>query len=191
MESYALFLADHPVDQSILETVLTENLGAPYELYLTEAGRGVISSEADLKTLFDSLLPILSNDLHQPLTILITHCSDTLSEAALNFCHRHKKGRCLMLAEAVILAYLNREPQLIALAEHYFDEVSFEAMATAKAFVSTGLNASRVAQKLYLHRNTVNYRLQKFIEQSGLDIRDYHNAQLLYFCTLIKENTLR
>ena len=48
-----------------------------------------------------------------------------------------------------------------------------------------------IAQKLYLHRNTVNYRLQKFIEQSGLDIRDYHNAQLLYFCTLIKENAIR
>jgi DNA-binding PucR family transcriptional regulator len=49
-------------------------------------------------------------------------------------------------------------------------------MLTAKAFIDAGLNATRAAVKLYVHRNTFNYRLDKFIEQTGLDIRDYHHA---------------
>ncbi|MGN1075804.1 MAG: helix-turn-helix domain-containing protein, partial [Candidatus Enteromonas sp.] len=35
------------------------------------------------------------------------------------------------------------------------------------------------AQTLFVHRNTFLYRLNKFIELTNLDIRDYHNALLL------------
>jgi carbohydrate diacid regulator len=46
-------------------------------------------------------------------------------------------------------------------------------------FIHCGLNAIKTANKLYIHRNTFNYRLHKFIALTGLDIRDYRHA--LYF----------
>ncbi|HBB05327.1 MAG TPA: hypothetical protein DCZ41_01870, partial [Firmicutes bacterium] len=41
--------------------------------------------------------------------------------------------------------------------------------------------ACLTAETLYIHRNTFNYRLNAFIEKTGLDIREYHNALLLEF----------
>ena len=48
--------------------------------------------------------------------------------------------------------------------------------AAAVALARRGLLAS---EALFVHRNTFNYRLNAFIRESGLDIRDYHNALLL------------
>jgi DNA-binding PucR family transcriptional regulator len=59
---------------------------------------------------------------------------------------------------------------------HQFEGVPRELLLTATAFIESGLNATRASKKLYIHRNTFNYRLQKFIEWTSLDIRDYHHA---------------
>ena len=54
-----------------------------------------------------------------------------------------------------------------------------ELMETSSAYLKSDLNASLASSSLYIHRNTFNYRLQKFIDVTGLDIRNYHNALLL------------
>jgi DNA-binding PucR family transcriptional regulator len=36
----------------------------------------------------------------------------------------------------------------------------------------TGGNGVLAAQLLYIHRNTFRYRLNKFIEQTGIDLRE-------------------
>ena len=53
------------------------------------------------------------------------------------------------------------------------------AQLTAGTYLRCGLDASLAANKLIVHRNTFNYRLNAFIARTGLDIRDYHNALLL------------
>jgi DNA-binding PucR family transcriptional regulator len=41
------------------------------------------------------------------------------------------------------------------------------------------LDATLSAKRLFVHRNTFLYRLNRFIELTNLDIRDYHNALFL------------
>lgn len=42
-------------------------------------------------------------------------------------------------------------------------------------------NISQTAQSLYIHRNTLNYRLDKFEEETGLSLRNLSDLQLSYF----------
>ena len=49
---------------------------------------------------------------------------------------------------------------------------------TGVAYLACGLDASLAAKSLFLHRNTFNYRLNQFKEKTGVDLRDFHNAQL-------------
>lgn len=42
-------------------------------------------------------------------------------------------------------------------------------------------NITQAAQLLFLHRNTLNYRLDKFEEQTGLSLRELGDLQLAYF----------
>jgi carbohydrate diacid regulator len=51
-----------------------------------------------------------------------------------------------------------------------------EILNTINIFFDNGLNISETARKLYLHRNTLVYRLEKLQKTIGLDIRNFEDA---------------
>lgn len=51
-----------------------------------------------------------------------------------------------------------------------------DAMATVDSFLEHGMNVSETARKLYMHRNTLIYRLNKIHNATGLDIRIFDMA---------------
>ena len=59
-------------------------------------------------------------------------------------------------------------------AREIFDDK--EMIATAEEFLENSLNVSETARKLYLHRNTLNYRLDKIEKSTGLNIRKISDA---------------
>lgn len=48
-----------------------------------------------------------------------------------------------------------------------------------KGFISVDLNVSKASQVLYIHRNTLNYKLDKLKELSGFDLRGFMDAFLI------------
>lgn len=54
-----------------------------------------------------------------------------------------------------------------------FDE---ETLATIKKFFDNNLNISETSRQLYVHRNTLVYRLEKLQKTTGLDIRVFDDA---------------
>ncbi len=51
-----------------------------------------------------------------------------------------------------------------------------EMMRTVNAFFKSGLNVSSAARTLYMHRNTLTYRLNVLQERTGLDLRNFDMA---------------
>lgn len=51
-----------------------------------------------------------------------------------------------------------------------------EMIKTAEVFLENSLNISETSRKLYLHRNTLMYRLDKIEKMTGLDIRKFSDA---------------
>ncbi len=51
-----------------------------------------------------------------------------------------------------------------------------EMINTAEEFLENSLNISETSRKLYLHRNTLTYRLDKIEKITGLDIRKFSDA---------------
>lgn len=54
-----------------------------------------------------------------------------------------------------------------------FDE---ETLSTVNLFFENSLNISETARKLYVHRNTLVYRLEKIQKMTGLDVRVFDDA---------------
>lgn len=54
-----------------------------------------------------------------------------------------------------------------------FDE---ETLSTVNLFFENNLNISETARKLYVHRNTLVYRLEKIQKTTGLDVRVFDDA---------------
>lgn len=51
-----------------------------------------------------------------------------------------------------------------------------EMLATIEKFFENNLNLSETARQLYIHRNTLVYRLDKIQKLLGLDLRNFHDA---------------
>ncbi|NMA96443.1 MAG: hypothetical protein GX974_10420 [Clostridiales bacterium] len=51
-----------------------------------------------------------------------------------------------------------------------------EILLTIEKFFENSLNLSETARQLYIHRNTLVYRLDKIEKVMGLDLRNFHDA---------------
>ena len=62
-----------------------------------------------------------------------------------------------------------------------------ELLKTIKTFIECNLNVSLAAKKLYMHRNSLQYRIDKFIEKTGIDIKHFSGATATYLSILSHE----
>ncbi|WP_461207221.1 PucR family transcriptional regulator [Clostridium sp. DL1XJH146] len=66
-----------------------------------------------------------------------------------------------------------------------FDKFDNEVINTIEMFVDCDLNISDTAKKLYIHRNTLIYRLDKIKKDTGFDIRNFKEASVFIIGFLI------
>ena len=59
-----------------------------------------------------------------------------------------------------------------------FSELDNEMIRTIEVYFKCGLNLSDAAKELYIHRNTLIYRLDKIQKCTSYDIREFNNAVL-------------
>ncbi|WP_077617116.1 PucR family transcriptional regulator [Bacillus sinesaloumensis] len=63
-----------------------------------------------------------------------------------------------------------------------------ELLETVKVFFESDLNVSNAAKRLYMHRNSLQYRIEKFTEKTGIDIKHFHGAVTTYLAILTIEH---
>ena len=60
-------------------------------------------------------------------------------------------------------------------------------MKTVRAFFENNLNVSKTAESLYVHRNTLVYRLEKIRKLTGLDLREFDHAVTLKVALMVRK----
>jgi carbohydrate diacid regulator len=56
------------------------------------------------------------------------------------------------------------------------DDFDEETLTTINKFFENSLNVSETSRQLYIHRNTLVYRLDKLQKSTGLDLRVFDDA---------------
>lgn len=69
------------------------------------------------------------------------------------------------------------------LQEYIHDE---EAIKMIETFFKCNLNLSETAKVLHLHRNSLQYRLDRFVDKTGIDIRQFHDAMTVSLALLAR-----
>ena len=64
-----------------------------------------------------------------------------------------------------------------------------EMYSTIKVFLENNLNASLTSKKLYIHRNTLQYRIDKFIDRTGIQLKDFYGAFTVFLACLLFEQS--
>ena len=70
------------------------------------------------------------------------------------------------------------------------DVLDEEALVTIDKFFENNLNVSETARQLYIHRNTLVYRLDKLQKLTGLDLRNFDDA-IIFKITLMVGKYMR
>jgi carbohydrate diacid regulator len=66
--------------------------------------------------------------------------------------------------------------------DHFFKHVNYTTLSsTFMNYCKCNMNLSETARMLFLHRNSLVYRLEKIKELTGLDYARFDHCLLLYF----------
>lgn len=60
-----------------------------------------------------------------------------------------------------------------------------ELRKTLRLFLHANCNVTEAARKLYIHRNTLLYRLERFRKQTGLDVKQFADAGIVQIALLL------
>lgn len=63
-----------------------------------------------------------------------------------------------------------------------------ETLATVNAFFENNLNISETARQMYLHRNTLGYRLDKITRTTGLDVKKFDDALTFKIALMVSDH---
>ena len=200
-EEKTLFLLGfmHPYDEDIL-TVLGELLTTGVDTVVRTDDRH-IAVIRQTKNLSDEDMERLAGELHGTLQtealidVRVAYDKPSNSLSALKRSYSH----CFAALEigslyadgSNILSYhslglgkliysLSAEAASEYMKDHFLDfdfsALDNETQNTIKTFFENDLSIAETARDLYIHRNTLVYRLDKFQKQSGLDIRKFEDA---------------
>ena len=60
------------------------------------------------------------------------------------------------------------------------DVSNSEVIHTVREFIENNMNSSLSAKKLFMHRNTLNYRIDNFIEATHINVKTFKGANAIY-----------
>ncbi|MBP0726901.1 helix-turn-helix domain-containing protein [Bacillus sp. RG28] len=164
----------------ILEKIQTESYDNKYINYVQE------TLAADL--FYD--ITFFIGKLHHPQSNLQQFFS--FEQNCFQYALRNKKHKNILLLTNEILPYflslLPQEmteilPDLI-LSEFNLDDPILE---TVKFFLQNNQNITATAKQSYLHRNTVQYRVDKFTERTGIDLKDFQSSYIAFLAIYLLE----
>lgn len=67
------------------------------------------------------------------------------------------------------------------------DSLDHETLFTIQRFFENNLNVSETSRKLFVHRNTLVYRLDKIKKITGLDLREFEDAIVFKVALMVKK----
>ena len=67
-----------------------------------------------------------------------------------------------------------------------FETLDKETLQTIQVFFDNNLNVSETSRKLFVHRNTLVYRLEKIKKITGLDLREFDHAITFKVALMVK-----
>ena len=179
MEKHFLFLFSAPIQKSYFITSVTELGVDPETFSFDDAYTGEFIADSKVSASLDDIVAVLHDDLGCSIAILCAHQKTGFEEKLLRNAIRYLPNQCCFPTDVIMREISFGDFSSFGPLVRLFKDVPHELLLTAGTYLRCGLDASMAANKLIVHRNTFNYRLNAFVRKTNLDIRDFHNALLL------------
>jgi len=169
-------------ERQLFEETLRLTIGAEYEIKYTE--KYIYLEIYDFEESFskiNTVLDIINNDFNTMITLLIVPVFDDFMLKLLD----STNGNGVFNAYQVLNSMLIKNKIKAEEIPNYLINIDKELLKIFIIYYETGQNICLTARLLYLHRNTLNYKLTKLSEDLNMDVRDSLIANFIYLLVKI------
>lgn len=188
----------------VFKNALTEIFSRDIPLLWKNTQEGIIIEEQNGELIdYNQIIDLLMSDLYVKIKFYVGRVRTSLKQ--IDNYHKTIERTAklgMKFVKKPVFSYIDVVPYLLihSTEESVKQEISEtllkdvkedkETLKMIETFINCNLNISLTAKQLYLHRNSLQYRLDKFIEQTNIDIREFHNALAVYFALIILKEDL-
>jgi DNA-binding PucR family transcriptional regulator len=161
----------------------------------------IVEENEDLSLPYEQIANALMSDFYMDLTLYIGSVCSNLHDAHKQFeiekklfniaQHYMPKENVYQIQKVVPYLLFDQMSTTTKqfLTENVFKEVNndSELIRTIKVYLECNMNLTLAAKKLYIHRNSLQYRVDKFIEKTGIDVKHFPQASVVYLGLLLRE----
>lgn len=189
------------IEPNIFRTAMYEFFSNPIPILWENEQEGILIEQQGVQLedslTYDQIVDTLMSDLYVKTKFFIgpyLEAFKDLSNQYLSFIQLAKisasysDNPVITYVDAIPFRLVNQIPfeqrnqiSNLVLKEFKNDE---EMLQTIWTFIQCNLNISLTAKKLYMHRNSLQYRIDKFFEKTGIDVRQFNQALTVYIALL-------
>ncbi|KGA98050.1 hypothetical protein AJ85_07115 [Alkalihalobacillus alcalophilus ATCC 27647 = CGMCC 1.3604] len=147
---------------------------------------------------FESLIDAMSSDFYADLTILIgAEVAEPKMEqfkweqqCLENIQSLNPKKRVFHIHEAYVYylhSFIPTNERNQFMKSFFTEEIlhDFDLLNSISVYFESNLNISLAAKTLHMHRNSLQYRLDKFSDKTGIDLKQFSQAAFVYSLLLL------
>ncbi|MBY0144898.1 CdaR family transcriptional regulator [Neobacillus niacini] len=195
----------HGVDQEEIESAIKGFFPDEVQIFWENIHNGIVIEESRQLSLTEEELTSIADTLESDLYVKVSFYIGKLypfsnhlrnhfqqEKEYFDFAKNNHTSSNIITFEKIFPSYV-----AFSLPESIKDKVKLELstvftedpelFTTIKVFLENNLNASLTAKKLYIHRNTLQYRIDKFIEKTGVQLKDFYGAFTVFLACLLFE----
>ncbi len=192
-------------DAMLLKDVLHDFFGKPVPIVWLNDHEGLkideqVNEREDIS--FEELIDILMSDLYVTIKLFVGPFKHRREEVNPYY-HSviRDAAHVFSISDKRVVTYVDAIPFLLIsqLAQQQSNEMvesvpqefleDKETLSMLETFFYCNLNSSETAKVLHLHRNSLQYRLDRFVEKTGIDVREFQQALTVYLAILsLKES---
>lgn len=191
------------IDPIVFKDAIHELFANPVPILWGNGHEGIIIEEQTVfedSISFEEIKDILMSDLYVKINFFIGAYKEGLEDIA-QYYHSltNAAKKVFIYTNKTVVTYIDAVPYLLinqtepdlrsdigktVLQEYINDE---ETLKMIETFLQCNLNISETAKVLHMHRNSLQYRLDRFFEKTGIDVRQFHHAMTVYLALLARK----
>lgn len=196
-------MKEHQINSTSFREALNELFAKQVPILWESEHEGILIEVTDDSTdtiSYEQIINILMSDLYVKINFYVGPFRKDLTDLKPYY-HSilHGAKSTATIVNKSVITYIQAIPYLLmndmkpdfrmqvahtVLQEFLDDEETLKMIAT---FIECNLNISETAKKLYMHRNSLQYRLDRFYEKTTIDIRQFDQAMTVYLALIAKD----
>src|SRR5690625_746054 len=196
-------LQKHSIQPEAFKNALDELFNKVIPIIWLNKTEGIIVEEILLteeKVNYEQIIDILMADLSVKIKFFIGNILESYNNLQNYYSSLINSGKMVFrYSDKMVIHYIESIPYLLlhkieekeinllvsSVLKHFHDDE--EMIKTVQMYLKNNLNVSETAKQLYMHRNSLQYRIDKFTNETDIQIQHFDQALAVQLAILAKK----